>query len=82
MSMGGDVIDAAAGKVIDELIASNKHLRQLVDWQMTKNENLRDALQCVVTYWDEWKDAPDDAYLALSLEEVVYIARSALEGFK
>jgi len=48
---------------------------------------LRHALECVVTYWDEWKSAPDDhltelSIAALSLEEVVNIARSALKEKK
>lgn len=43
-------------------------------------EQLRDALICVVAYWDEWKDAPDNHPTALSLEEVVNIARTTLEG--
>ena len=57
----------------------NSHFRQ-----MEKIERLREVLECVVKYWDEWKSAPDDhltelSIAALSLEEVVNIARSALK---
>jgi len=43
---------------------------------------LRHGLECVVTYWNEWKDAPDDDPTALSLFEVVLIAQSTLNGKK
>lgn len=43
---------------------------------------LRHALECVVTYWNEWKDAPDGDPTALSLFEVVLIAESTLNGKK
>ena len=76
MAMGGEA------EVIETLVAANAHLRKLVDWQITKNDALREALQVVVTYWDDWKDAPNDHDTALSLEEVIHIARSTLEGFK
>lgn len=41
-------------------------------------EQLREALMCVVLYWDEWRDAFDGHPTALSLEEVVNIVRSTL----
>lgn len=41
---------------------------------------LREALELVVVYWDEWMDAPDSHTTALSLEEVVSIARAKLGG--
>jgi alkanesulfonate monooxygenase SsuD/methylene tetrahydromethanopterin reductase-like flavin-dependent oxidoreductase (luciferase family) len=44
-------------------------------------ERLREALDCLVAYWDEWKDEPDNQY-ALSLEEVVTIARTTLKKDK
>lgn len=42
-------------------------------------EQLREALNCVILYWDEWKDASDNHPTALSLEEVVLIARDSLK---
>ena len=41
-------------------------------------ELMRHALACVVLYWDEWKDAPEDHPTALSLEEVVDMCRAHL----
>ena len=41
-------------------------------------ELMRHALECVVLYWDEWKDAPEDHPTALSLEEVVDMCRAHL----
>jgi len=41
---------------------------------------LREALELVVVYWDEWMDDPDSDPTALSLEEVVSIARATLGG--
>jgi len=41
-------------------------------------ENLREALELVVVYWDEWMGKDGDP-LALSLEEVVAAAREALK---
>lgn len=43
-------------------------------------ELMRHALACVVLYWDEWKDAPEDHPTALSLEEVVDMCRAHLGG--
>ena len=56
------------------------------DWEIAKEaadeiERLREALDCLVAYWDEWKDEPDNQY-ALSLEEVVTIARTTLKKAK
>jgi hypothetical protein len=45
-------------------------------------EGLLEALECLVLYWDKWKDAPFGDPIALSLEEVVQIARSALKERK
>jgi len=45
-----------------------------------ETESLRMALICLIHYWDKWKDAPDDHPTALSLEEVVNIARETLYG--
>jgi len=45
-------------------------------------EQLREALNCVILYWDEWKDASDNHPTALSLEEVVLIARDSLKEEK
>ena len=59
--------DKVARKAIKEI----KQLRQ-------QNAELVEALQCVTAYWDEWKDAPDDNEVALSLEEVVQICRETL----
>ena len=42
-------------------------------------ERLREALECVVAYWNEWRDAPDNHATALSLEEVVNIVCAALK---
>ena len=47
-------------------------------WALSEVERLHHALECVVLYWDEWKDAPDDHPTALSLEEVVNICRPHL----
>ena len=57
----------------------NSHFRQ-----MEEMGELREVLKCLVKYWDEWKYAPDDhltelSIAALSLEEVVNMARSALK---
>jgi hypothetical protein len=41
-------------------------------------ENLREALELVVVYWDEWMGKDGDP-LALSLGEVVAAAREALK---
>ena len=41
-------------------------------------ELMRHALACVVLYWDEWMDAPEDHPTALSLEEVVDMCRAHL----
>jgi len=41
-------------------------------------ERLREALELVVIYWDEWMDKDTDP-TALSLEEVVSVAREALK---
>jgi hypothetical protein len=46
----------------------------------TENEQLREALELVVVYWDEWMDDPDNDPTALCLEEVVSIARATLGG--
>ena len=51
-------------------------------WALSEVERLHHALECVVLYWDEWKDAPDDHPTALSLEEVVDICRPHLKGEK
>lgn len=45
-------------------------------------ELMHHALACVVLYWDEWKDAPEDHPTALSLEEVVDMCRAHLEEKK
>ena len=41
-------------------------------------ELMRHAMECVVLYWDEWKDAPADHPTALSLEEVADMCRAHL----
>jgi len=41
-------------------------------------EQLREALELVVVYWDEWMNKDTDP-TALSLEEVVAAARKALK---
>ena len=41
-------------------------------------ENLREALELVVVYWDEWMGKDGDP-LALSLGEVVAAARESLK---
>lgn len=48
-------------------------------WALSEVERRHHALECVVLYWDEWKDAPDDHPTALSLEEVVNICRPHLK---
>lgn len=61
------LMDPAIGIAIKEI----KRVRQ----QLAEH---KEALQCVTSYWDEWKDAPDDNEVALSLEEVVQICRETL----
>ena len=55
-----------------------KATEAVAQWALTEVERLREALECVVLYWDEWKNAPDDHPTALSLEEVVNICRPHL----
>lgn len=53
-----------------------------IEKQMKEIDELRQALDCLLLYWDEWADAPDDDPFALSLEEVVNIARNTLKELK
>jgi len=59
------------------------HLSTKLQEMMTRKdaeiERLREALECVVAYWNEWRDAPDNHATALSLEEVVNIIRNTLK---
>lgn len=87
----GDVIDQfmkydAEIKRLREALAAMTDLFKATEasaqWALSEVESLRHALECVVLYWDEWKDAPDDHPTALSLEEVVDICRPHLKGEK
>lgn len=54
-------------------------LQEMMTRKDAEIERLREALECVVAYWNEWRDAPDNHATALSLEEVVNIVCAALK---
>ena len=63
---------------IKQLRLANSDLQMHYDYARTECDKLREALELVVVYWDEWMGKDDDP-LALSLEEVVAAVRDALE---
>jgi hypothetical protein len=50
----------------------------IIDAAVSEIEQLRETIETVIAYWNEWKDAPDDDSTALSLEEVVWICKQSL----
>lgn len=81
MNEGADEIERLreALSAMTELFKATEASAQ---WALSEVERRHHALECVVLYWDEWKDAPDDHPMALSLEEVVDICRPHLRGEK
>jgi len=63
---------------IKQLRLANSDLQMHYDYARTECDKLREALELVVVYWDEWMGKDDDP-LALSLEEVVAAVRESLK---
>jgi len=63
---------------IKQLRLANSDLQMHYDHARTECDKLREALELVVVYWDEWMGKDDDP-LALSLEEVVAAVRESLK---
>lgn len=63
---------------IKQLRLANSDLQMHYDYARTECDKLREALELVVVYWDEWMGKDGDP-LALSLEEVVAAIRDALK---
>jgi hypothetical protein len=63
---------------IKQLRLANSDLQMHYDHARTECDKLREALELVVVYWDEWMGKDGDP-LALSLEEVVAAVRESLK---
>jgi len=63
---------------IKQLRLANSDLQMHYDYARTECDKLREALELVVVYWDEWMGKDGDP-LALSLGEVVAAARESLK---
>jgi hypothetical protein len=63
---------------IKQLRLANSDLQMHYDHARTECDKLREALELVVVYWDEWMGKDGDP-LALSLEEVVSAVRESLK---
>ena len=85
---GFDLVSETMNEAADEIERLREALSAMTElfkateasaqWALSEAKQLHHALECVVLYWDEWKDAPDDHPTALSLEEVVNICRPHL----
>jgi hypothetical protein len=76
-----DIVERLRSYVGNHLYETHYSLESALIEAANEIERLREALDCLVAYWDEWKDEPDNQY-ALSLEEVVTIARTTLKKNK
>jgi hypothetical protein len=63
---------------IKQLRLANSDLQMHYDHARTECDKLREALELVVVYWDEWMGKDGDP-LALSFEEVVAAVRESLK---
>lgn len=75
-----DIVDQLKASAIEGLHQAEDLLMPAaaeIERLRIENVDLREALDLLVVYWDEWMDNDDDV-LALSLEEVVLIARDTL----
>ena len=66
---------------IKQLRLANSDLQMHYDHARTECDKLREALELVVVYWDDWMGKDGDP-LALSLEEVVAAVCEALKEKK